>query len=1510
MKKICTVLFASFLAVCMFAQNPDIPIDFESTTLTYTWNDFGGGVGSVIDNPQSGGINTSAKVGQVVKNAGEVFGGTTLPLENPVDFGSNNAIKMKVLANRVDAPVLFKFEGPTPIEVSVNTTVANEWEELTFSFVGFTDFTFTAITIIYDLGVVGDGSADFTLHFDDIEYTTVEEDGVQIPVDFEDAELEYTWSDFGGGVATVIDNPQSGGINTSAKVGQMVKFAGEVFGGSTLALDVPVDFGDNSAIKMKVLANRVDAPVTFKFEGPTPVEVVANTTVANEWEELTFSFVGFTDFTFTGITIIYDLGVVGDGSADFTLLFDDIEYATLEGGVEIPINFEDPELDYAWSDFGGGVATVIDNPQSGGINTSAKVTQMVKNAGEVFGGSTLALGAPVDFGDNNAIKMKVFANRVDAPVTFKFEGPTPYEVVANTTVANEWEELTFSFAGFTDLTFTAVTIIYDLGVVGDGSADFTLLFDDIEYTTVELSGVQIPIDFEDAELEYTWSDFGGGVGSVIDNPQSGGINTSAKVGQVVKNAGEVFGGSTLALDAPVDFGENDAIKMKVFANRVDAPVTFKLEGPVPVEMVANTTVANEWEELTFSFAGLTDATYTAITIIYDNGVAGDGSADFTLLFDDIEYTTVMEEGGVEIPIDFEDAELEYTWSDFGGGVGSVIDNPQSGGINTSAKVGQVVKNAGEVFGGSTLALDAPVDFGENDAIKMKVFANRVDAPVTFKLEGPVPVEMVANTTVANEWEELTFSFAGLTDATYTAITIIYDNGVVGDGSADFTLLFDDIEYTTGVVEGGVEIPIDFEDAELEYTWSDFGGGVGSVIDNPQSGGINTSAKVGQVVKNAGEVFGGSTLALDAPVDFGDNNAIKMKVFANRVDAPVTFKLEGPTPIEVTANTTVANEWEELTFSFAGFTDLTFTAITIIYDLGVVGDGSADFTLLFDDIEYTTIEEESGVEIPIDFEDAELEYTWTDFAGGVATVIDNPQSGGINTSSKVGQMIKDAGEVFGGSTLALDAPVDFGDNNAIKMKVFANRVDAPVTFKLEGPTPIEVTANTTVANEWEELTFSFAGFTDLTFTAITIIYDLGVVGDGSADFTLLFDDIDYTTIEEESGVEIPIDFEDTELEYVWTDFAGGVGSVIDNPQSGGINTSAKVGQMVKFDGEVFGGSTLALGAPVDFGDNNAIKMKVFANRVDAPVTFKLEGPTPIEVTANTTVANEWEELTFSFAGLTGATYTAITIIYDLGVVGDGSADFTLLFDDIEYATLEQEGVQIPINFEDTELDYNWSDFGGGVATLIDNPQSGGINTSPTVVQMVKFAGEVFGGSTLALGGPIDFGEFTSISMDVFANRVDAPVTFKLEGPAPVEVVANTTVANEWEELVFDFDGVADFANGVYNGITIIYDLGVVGDGSEDFTILLDNIKFTGTTSVVDVKELDIEYFPNPVRDVMTINAQAQIKAVAVYNLNGQRLYFARPGDHTITLNLSNLPAGQYFVQIVIDGQLSTAKIVKQ
>ena len=104
-------------------------------------------------------------------------------------------------------------------------------------------------------------------------------------------------------------------------------------------------------------------------------------------------------------------------------------------------------------------------------------------------------------------------------------------------------------------------------------------------------------------------------------------------------------------------------------------------------------------------------------------------------------------------------------------------------------------------------------------------------------------------------------------------------------------------------------------------------------------------------------------------------------------------------------------------------------------------------------------------------------------------------------------------------------------------------------------------------------------------------------------------------------------------------------------------------MQKFAGEVFGGSTLTLNGEVDFSDSSTFTMKVFASR-SVPVLFKLEG---LNVERSVThTGSGWEELSFDFAGDTGAGVTQITLIFDLGVNGDAGGDadnWTFLFDDI-------------------------------------------------------------------------------------------------------------------------------------------------------------------------------------------------------------------------------------------------------
>ncbi|MDX1936617.1 MAG: hypothetical protein SFU21_05855, partial [Flavihumibacter sp.] len=149
------------------------PLDFQSTTYPYPFIDFGGGNVTVVNNPSVAGINTSSKVAKMVKNTGEVYGGSFIELVNPINFSGSKIFKVKVFSPRVGAKVLLKVEnasnGGINFEKEVTTTTANTWEELSFDFNGINVANaYQKIVLIFDLGIMGDGSPNFTYYFDDI----------------------------------------------------------------------------------------------------------------------------------------------------------------------------------------------------------------------------------------------------------------------------------------------------------------------------------------------------------------------------------------------------------------------------------------------------------------------------------------------------------------------------------------------------------------------------------------------------------------------------------------------------------------------------------------------------------------------------------------------------------------------------------------------------------------------------------------------------------------------------------------------------------------------------------------------------------------------------------------------------------------------------------------------------------------------------------------------------------------------------------------------------------------------------------------------------------------------------------------------------------------------------------------------------------------------------------------------------------------------------------------------
>ncbi len=481
---------------------------------------------------------------------------------------------------------------------------------------------------------------------------------------------------------------------------------------------------------------------------------------------------------------------------------------------------------------------------------------------------------------------------------------------------------------------------------------------------------------------------------------------------------------------------------------------------------------------------------------------------------------------VLLPVTFESPTVNYAFTDFGGGTVTKINNPQANGINTSAKVGKMVKNAPEVWGGSFIALGTPIDFSANKIFRMKVFSPRVGAKVLLKVEnltnGAVNFEKEVATTVANSWEDLVFNYSIINTAnSYQKIVLIFDLGTAGDGSANFTWLFDDIRLTNTIPSSQVSLPLTFDDPGVNYSVVDFGNNVTVDAVDP----TNATNKVKKTTKpNGAETWAGTTMSTTAgfasKIPFSATaTQMTVRVYSPAAGIRIRLKAEDRTnntkSVETEAVTTVANAWETLTFDFANQAagtaainyTFTYDMASIFFDFNTAGNGKIFY---WDDVKHLAVNPPPpGASLPLTFESGT--FTFTDFDGGNATVVANPNSGGINTSSKVGKMIKNAGQPWGGSWIGLSSAIDFSVKKTFKVKVFSPRVGAKLLLKVENQTngalSFEKEVATTTANAWEELTFDFSAInTANSYHKITLIFDLGTMGDGTANFTFLFDDI--------------------------------------------------------------------------------------------------------------------------------------------------------------------------------------------------------------------------------------------------------------------------------------------------------------------------------------------------------------------------------------------------------------------
>jgi hypothetical protein len=215
-----------------------------------------------------------------------------------------------------------------------------------------------------------------------------------------------------------------------------------------------------------------------------------------------------------------------------------------------------------------------------------------------------------------------------------------------------------------------------------------------------------------------------------------------------------------------------------------------------------------------------------------------------------------------------------------------------------------------------------------------------------------------------------------------------------------------------------------------------------------------------------------------------------------------------------------------------------------------------------------------------------------------------------------------------------------------------------------------------------------------------------------------------------------------------------------------------------------------------------------------------------------VANQWNSFDIPLSDFTSQGLP-LNNLKQFKFVGAPWAVGTVFVDNIYFYRGAAESIQMPLDFESTQLTYTWNGFGRATATVVDNPQKSGSNLSNKVVRFNKQSGsEVWAGASINLDSPVNFANGSKVSINIWSPRVGAKILFKMENstgakdgngnPAVfVQVEAQTTVANSWQVLTFDLTDYAGFSTTIpYDRIIFYNDNGTVGTGTDYY---FDDIK---------------------------------------------------------------------------------------
>ncbi len=566
----------------------------------------------------------------------------------------------------------------------------------------------------------------------------------------------------------------------------------------------------------------------------------------------------------------------------------------------------------------------VDNDE--GFESSASIRIDVPNANDPTGNYAGAIlrvdGAPRDLSGYDAITFYAKASQGVSIDAFGFGQDffaNRFQVTANNvSVGTNWAKYIIPIPDPSKLTEELGMFWYAAGTQGTGGSGYVFWIDEIKFENLGTIAQPRPaiLNGQD-QFQQTFIGAAttvGGLTQTVNLPNGNDITVSAAPGYFDFSSTNA---SVAAADeqGQVSISQAGTATITASLNGVDAEGSLTLESLGDFE-AAPTPPARDPANVISLFS---DA-YTNVPVDYYNGFFnGDGQ------------TT---QGGAPPIVINNDAVINYTDLNFVG-IGtflnvSPLDATQMTHVHVDINVQEDID---------------PGDFLTLQILNGVQSGNETSGSVT----------LTSTDLVSNGWASFDIplgQFSGLGARNALGLFFFVSNATISNIYVDNLYYYKEVIDPTDNVDDSaateVALPIGFESTSLTYQIGFFAGADSAVEPNPDQSGINPTANVLRSFKSAGaEFFAGTTLELDSPVDFSTSQLFRMKVWSPKSGIPVRIKLENSgNPglfVELDANTTTSNEWEELEWDFSGtnFNVAPFDRVVIFFEFspGVPGDGS-------------------------------------------------------------------------------------------------------------------------------------------------------------------------------------------------------------------------------------------------------------------------------------------------------------------------------------------------------------------------------------------------------------------------------------------------------------------------------------------------------------------------------------------------------------------------------------------